>query len=416
MDLKGKSVLAFGLGVLGGGVATANWLMRQGAKVTISDLKSADALRPSLDKLEGSPVLHLGSQTKQDIDDNDIIVVNPGISIHNELVQYAIAQKKVVTNEAVLFFENCPCKIVGITGTRGKTTTTAWTAHLIGPHAIAVGNNPDHPYLYPTQPPLYSKGEEKEGYTWAVVEMPSFQLEFFNETVRQLDIAVLTNIYQDHLNRYASMEEYAETKKNLYRWQRPDQKLITEKDVTPEVVKLDLTGFEKQWGKHNLINVQMAALAAHYAGVSWNDIQSRIATLPQIKYRQEVVYQDENLIIINDTAATSPEGGVAALNRFGGTDTVLIAGGTDASLDFTEWNEVVEKLIPKNHRIFLSGSATKKMLPGNIYEILEECLNAALALNPKIILFSPAAKSFEKFKNEYDRGQQFNNLVRRAIK
>lgn len=398
MEFRDKHVLLFGLGLLGGGVATANWLIKQGAKLTIVDKKTKKQLAPSISKITGDAEYVFG--TEPSLEGIEIIVLNPGVSCKNPLVLEARKRGIVVVNEATIFYNSWPGKIIGITGTRGKTTTAHWTAHLISGSTLA-GNSPDHPFL--SALPLDARGNEGV----AVTEISSFHLELFDATVRSPDIAIITNIYRDHLNRYDSMEEYAETKKNLYRWQKPGQFLITGNEEVP----LDLKDFEKTWGAHNVLNFRMAALAAHSAGISWDDIKSSMATLPQIPYRQQIVFQSPELTIINDTAATSPEGGMVALERFGGPETVLIAGGTDAQLDFTKWNEMVEKIIPKKYRFFIAGSATKKMLSGNIFESLKECVKAALKLQPKIILFSPACKSFEKFTNEYDRGEQFNELV-----
>lgn len=411
MDFRNKHVLIFGLGILGGGVATTNWFLKQGAKVTITDLKTEAELAPSLAQIEGNVALSLGGHKLADIEAADVIVLNPAVSVNDPLIQQAMKLGKKVVNEAVIFYENFSGKMIGITGTRGKTTTATWTAHLLGDRAILAGNSPDHPFLSALS--LILKGESER--VWAVTEMSSFSLELFDEHVRAPDIAVVTNIYQDHLNRYSSIEEYANTKKNLYRWQKPPQILIDNTEDVP----LELGNFETAWGKHNVANVRLAALAAHHAGISWSDIQTRLATLPQIPFRQEVIFKNDNLTIINDTAATSPEGGIAALERFGGPDTVLIAGGTDRELDFAKWTEVVEKTIPENHRVFLAGSATEKFkvlgLKFKEFGTLEECLTTALALKPKIILFSPACKSFEKFKNEFDRGAQFNKLVKTLI-
>src|SRR3989344_8758728 len=401
-----KRVLLFWLGLLGGGIATANWLIKQGARLTVADAKTRQQLAPSIAKIKGEVEYVLGG-TEPSLDGVEILVLNPGVSFRHPLVVKARESGIPVINEATIFYNTFPGKIIGITGTRGKTTTAHWTHHFIKDSVLA-GNSPEHPFLsvLPLSPPSpsYRKRGTRGGNIWAVTELSSFHLELFDSSVRPPDIAVVTNIYRDHLNRYDSMQEYAETKKNLYRWQKPGQILITEANEVP----LELGNFEEKWGRHNLANVRMAALAAHYAGVSWETIQSLIATLPQLPYRQQVVFQSDTLTIINDNNATSPDGGIAAIERFAGPDTVLIAGGTDANLDFAKWNEIVEKKILKKHRIFLSGSATDKMVSGNIYETLGECIEIALKNNPKIILFSPACKSFEKFINEYDRGEQFN--------
>ena len=407
-DFRNKRVLLFGLGLLDGGVATANWLIKQGARLTITDAKTRQQLAPSLKKIEGDFDLILGK--KPILDGIEALVLNPGVSFKHPLVLEARKRKIPVVNEAILFYNSWPGKIIGITGTRGKTTTAHWTHHFIK-NSILAGNSPEHAFLdVLNDDTRYTIHDTR---LWAVTEVSSFHLELFDQSVRSPDIAVVTNIYRDHLNRYDSMGEYAETKKNLYRWQKPGQILITEAKEIP----LELGNFEKIWGKHNIANFRMAALAAHHAGVSWDYIRSRINTLPQLPYRQQIIFQSDVFTIINDNNATSPDGGIVALERFGGPDTVLIAGGTDAKLDFIKWNELVEKKIKQQHVILLEGSATTKMNAARytLHTTLADCIQSALALNPKIILFSPACKSFEKFANEYDRGEQFNTCVENML-
>ena len=168
----------------------------------------------------------------------------------------------------------------------------------------------------------------------------------------------------------------------------------------------------------------ISSLAANAAGVPWSRIQERIGSLPVIPYRQETVLQNRKLRVINDTTATSPEGGIAALRRWGGASCILIAGGTDRELDFRVWAAQVRHCIRRTNLVLLTGSATRKMRRAlgpwgrgiRAYESLEDAWRAARQraqfFVSSVILFSPAARSFELFANEYDRGQRFNALVR----
>jgi UDP-N-acetylmuramoylalanine--D-glutamate ligase len=296
-----------------------------------------------------------------------------------------------------------------------------------------------------------------------VNEIPSFQLERFQHAP---EIALITNIFNDHLNRHGTMENYARTKAAIFTHQNEHEKLILNADnewsefflnLEPKselwffsIRKLpeDMMGvyysdgalflrtdkddtkifnakaFIERWGMHNLENLSAAILAAYLSGESMPAIRKRIPTLPQIKFREESIYRSKHLEIINDTAATSPEGGIAALERFAGPETILIAGGTDASLDYKLWAKKVLETIQPSHVILLSGSATEKMLRElknssiAVRDTLETCLTEALEKAKAMkkgkkatVLFSPAAKSFEKFKNEFDRGEQFNAIV-----
>lgn len=463
--LKGKKVLVFGLGLLGGGVATTNWLIKHGAIVTVTDIKTKDQLALSISKVKGSVIWHLGDHNEADIRDNEIIVFNPDVPISNPYLALAKKLGKHIENEATIFYQLCPSPIVAITGTRGKTTTTNWTAHLLGvteKKAIVTGNS--------YKEPLLKTLDQAKRYAHVVNEVPSFHLEFFDQPIKGPNIAIITNISQDHLNRYESFEHYASTKGNIFRHQTPNQHLILnyqnswtqffvnqkpsaqvwffsikklpkklngiyldanalwlQKDSQAKRV-LSLGSFIKTWGEHNLQNLMAAVLAAHLSGESWQTIKAWIATLPQIPFRQETIFQNKKLTIINDTTATSPEGCLAAVRRFASDQTILITGGTDRQLDFKDWGKQITKYIRPDNIVMLEGSATTKMLEAlgkksqKIATLpdLKSCVDLALSkashYKKATILFSPASKSFEKFNNEFDRGEQFNALVKKLIK
>lgn len=458
-DFKDKKVLLFGLGILGGGIATANWLTEHGACLTISDIKTDDQLASALRQLNGSPILHLGAQMTEDIDDNEIIVVNPAVSFRHPLIQYAQTQGKQVLNEATIFYQLCAKPLIGVTGTRGKTTTAHWTAHFLKTQfpAIASGNSTSEPFLKTL--------EQQDNYQYIVTELPSFALEFFDEHTPAPEIAVITNISSDHLNRYTSFEDYVSVKAHIFKTQTADQSLILNYDnqwtdflleqkpkshvsfFSLHRLPADINGvwhdeaniyyqeqgisqqvlavgaFVENWGVHNLENLLASVAVAHRAGIAWTKIQAALASLPQVPFRQQIVYQDDRLTIINDTTATSPDGSLAAIRRFHDVHAVFIIGGTDASLDYTHWAQEVVKLVTRDQLIFLSGSATDSMLRSLAwtkdsvlsFDTLQACFEEAISHTQSypssVIIFSPGAKSFEKFNNEFDRGEQFNQLV-----
>ncbi len=462
MIFKNKKVLVFGFGILGGGLATTNWLLKQGAKVTVTDLKTEAQLKDSLSKIKGKAILKLAGHEKKDIEEAEIIVVNPDVSVRNEFIQYALNSGKEVVNESVIFFEQFKKPIVGVTGTRGKTTTTAWTNYLLGSQfkSTIVGNSSERPFLKIL--------DLANDYELAVAEVSSFHLELWDHVaVPGPKVAIITNIYQDHLNRHQTLEEYARVKANIFKYQTTNDHLILngdnslieffkkckpkahvwvfslnelpenqdgvwaegeivyfQKDGRKEQV-LSLHNIFKSRGQHNLYNFLASSLATHLLGCSWRQIQSRMDSLPEIPFRQEIIFQNSKLTVVNDTTATSPEGGIPAVKRFGGSETILITGGTDRDLDFSEWVVSVRQNIEPSNIVFLAGSATEKMrheLGGfaskiKPLETLEECVSLAFEksgqFEQSVVLFSPACKSFEKFKNEFDRGQQFNDLVKK---
>ncbi len=462
MDFKNKKVLIFGFGVLGGGLATTNWLLEQGAQVTATDLKTQEQLADSLSKIEGQVELRLGGHSKKDIEGNDIIVVNPDVSIRNEFIQYALELGKDVVNEAIIFFKNFGRPIIAVTGTRGKTTTAAWTEYFLKSKfkSSIAGNSTTHPFLKVL-------GQAAE-FDMAVAEISSFHLELFDQAkIIGPSIAVITNIFQDHLNRHQTLEEYVRVKANIFKYQTSNDNLVLNYDnkwtqffltqkpqaklwyfsgqalpaghngvwsdaeaiyfrtADKEAKVLALSDSVLMRGEHNIYNLLVSALSAHLAGCSWKDIQSRIDSLPEIPFRQEMIIKTDILTVVNDTTATSPEGTIQALKRFGSLETILIIGGTDKALDFTELGEIIPKFIQPSNIVLLAGSATEKIrlalgeFAANcpVYDSLQECVEIAFKKSGQypqsVVLFSPASKSFDKFKNEYDRGEQFNKLVKR---
>ena len=465
--IANKKVLVAGLGILGGGVATCRWLLHHKAKLTITDLKTRKELKNSLKKLKSSRQkirLVLGKHRKEDFQNNDVIIANPAMKFNNPYLQEARKKNRIVENEITIFFRFNTNPVIGITGTRGKTTTTNWIAYLLKgkfSQTIKGGNTPDSPVLS-----FLDKLKPKQP---VVLELSCFQLELLQHYSPH--IAVITNLYRDHLNRYKTMKNYARTKANIFLFQNKDDYLILNKDnnwtnfflslhpqsqvyftshyplplakkgLYQKQNKLyfqnnrkqeligDIKQFRHQWGEHNLNNLMRAILAAKLFGLTTRQIKKQITTLPPIPFRQQLVIKQKNLQIINDSASTSPEAVVAALRRFSqvkNSNLILITGGTDKNLDFHFLAQEIKKIIAPNNLILLNGSATKKLilrlkkfsypLIQQPRESLKNCWKDALQKTKpgkeNIIIFSPGGSSFEKFKNEFDRGEQFNKLVK----
>jgi UDP-N-acetylmuramoylalanine--D-glutamate ligase len=140
-DFKNKKVLLIGLGILGGGVTTANWLLKQGAKLTIFDSKTKEFLKNSIKQIKGKAVFVFENCDDKIVEDTDIVVINQAVPMTNPQVILAEKLGKPIYNEARIFYENCTKPIIAITGTRGKTTTTNWTVHLLGKKAMIAGNS-----------------------------------------------------------------------------------------------------------------------------------------------------------------------------------------------------------------------------------------------------------------------------------
>lgn len=469
--IKDKKILVAGLGSLGGGVATCRWLIKHGAKLTITDLRNEKELKNSLLKIKpylGKIKLVLGRHQKNDFKNHDIIVLNPGVKIiNNPYVEIARNENKIVENEMTLFFKFTQSPIVAVTGTRGKTTVANWIGHFLKtqyPQTIIGGNSPDNPVL--------SFLDNTRRDMPVVLEISSFQLELLKGEYQAPKIAVITNLFPDHLNRHRGMKDYARIKANIFQNQSENDFLILGNDnkwtkfflslkpkskiyfVSNHHLPLNKNGiffeqgsiyfqenkekhlvlkankFLNQWGDHNLKNLMFALLAAKLFGLSFNKIKKSIPHLPHLQFRQEIIYKTSNKTIINDSNATSPEATMALLKRFSrqkNSNLILITGGTDKNLRFNELARIIKKTVSPQNLVILNGSASKKLMQALIkikysnnyfvFESLRECLCYSLLRIKKnkknMILFSPAAASFEKFQNEFDRGKKFNQEVSR---
>ena len=475
--LKGKTALVMGLGLHGGGVATAAWLVRHGAKVTVTDKRDKQLLASSVRALKGVPVRYkLGGHDKGDFTSHDIVVVNPGVPQKNEYLALAekAAKSKTISieNDASLFFRNSDAAVIGVTGTRGKTTTTLWIAELLKTKYKAVrpsGNTPENALL--------KEFDRVQGSSTPVVaELSSWQLEYLPVSKRAPHVAVITNLYPDHLNRYSGIRAYASAKANIFRHQHEDDFLVLNHDnewtqfflakkpkgivffistktlprgmnglfVRNEKLVFRFDGMEQQLfsvkrfirerGAHNLENLLAALLAVKLFDPTVRLNEKTVLALPTPRMRQEVVYQKKNLTVINDSCATSPDGTIAAIKRFAGQKNhrvILICGGTDKELEFKELAVVIKKHILPENILLLNGSATTKLMsalhalaydkkcPLVAYDELPLCVKIAMVevKNQKqktTILFSPGAASFEKFLHEFDRGEKFNRLIKKA--
>lgn len=468
---KGKKVLVMGLGILGGGLATAKWLVRQGAKVTVTDLRSRQELANSIKNLGSTAkkiTFVLEKHRLTDFQKNEVIVVNPAVRRESEFLKAAKKAGRILINDARIFFDSVENPIIAVTGTRGKTTTTNWIAHLLKgkyPKAVAAGNSSDIALLDLASRLPAGRHGLSDKKTPVIIELSSWQLEFLNDSQKGPDVAVITNIYPDHLNRYKNVRDYAAAKANIFKNQKASQFLILNKDndwtrfflaKKPRASIYFFSGQDKkiifdkknilpasflsrfilEKGEHNVANLLAAAAAARLFGLNWPEIKRRIKNLPAISYRQETILNRKNLKVINDSAGTSPDAVIAAIDRFRKQGRVfLITGGTDKNLVFGNLAQKIKENIKPSDLFLLNGSGTKKLLkeleklryfknqPVRLFEDLGNLLKTAnlysgqanSAKEKRFLVFSPGAASFEKFKNEFDRGDKFNSLVKKIF-
>lgn len=456
--------LLVGLGILGGGVATARFLAKRGA-LRVTDLRSREILKDSLAELPQGTAATIGRHSEADFAWADTVVANPAVPRGGEWIKKAEAMGKRIATDFTIFLENITRRdYVAVTGTRGKTTTSLWVNALI-PGSVLGGN-------IPGKGPLSLVGKRGDPF---VLEMSSFQLEYVTKGLKAPRVAVITNLYVDHLNRHGTMEGYAAAKAGIFMNQRaPDAlvlnaddewaswfasqegagrtyyisvkrlprgkegvfmnkgRFVFREDGTETVLPLKplLADFEN----HNLMAATLAAfLYRRMKGEApariWKDIARRARRLPSAPMRREVIHKSRRLEVVNDSAGTSPDATIALLSAYPQAKKAalaLIAGGTDKQLVYEEWARAVKKRVSMNNLYLLRGSATEKMVQAlhregldasrRVYESLEDILGALKgSKGVELVLFSPGAASFEKFKNEFDRGRKFATLVKRLL-
>lgn len=449
-DFKGKRVTVMGLGLNGGGVGIARFLSSAGAKVTVTDLKTEEELEPSLAELEGVPGVSfvLGRHCAEDFTETDMVVKNPGVPWDNGYVALALGKNIPVEIDSSLFFKLCKNPIIGVTGTRGKTTT----ASLIYGMLKTAGRKPVQVGI--GQVSVLDKLDGLEADSVVVFELSSWRLSALGHHKLSPRIAVITNIYPDHLNYYESMEEYVADKKNIFLNQSPEDVCVVNYDdeiirgLLPEI-KAETLRFSTQGivdgayvengkiffkgeyvlevsdigirGGHNIKNVLAAVCVAGSLDIGAEAIRMAVRAFKGVEHRMEFVREVGGVGYFNDTTATSPEGAIAGLDSFS-EKIVLIAGGADKNLDMAGFAEAIAR--KTKAVVFLRGAATDKIIAAMeardgkrehiVADSMAEAVDCAhsLASAGDVVLLSPGASSFGLFKNEFDRGDKFKKSVR----
>lgn len=426
---RGKRITVMGLGLLGRGVGDAKYLAECGAEVIVTDLKTREQLTESVTQLESFPNISfvLGEHRLEDFRGRDLILKAPKTPLDSLYLKEAKKNDIHVTMSTALFAKyakEADATIIGVTGTRGKSTTTEMIAHVLrnAGRKILLGGNIRGISTLALLPEVTSE-------TIAVLELDSWQLQGFEAEKISPDIAVFTNLMPDHLDYYGGdMARYFADKANIYKFQKKGDTLIVGFSVlermrtilpivAPVIPEPELGGLLKLRviGKHNEENASFAATALIPIGLTDEEIKKGLESFSGVPGRLELIAEKNGIKIYNDTTATTPEATLAALAALDPASTVLIMGGADKGLDM---NVLISKLPEVKKIILLAGTGTdriKNQLPGTvIYESIGRAVTEAfkVAKSGDIILFSPAFASFGMFKNEFDRGDQFNELVK----
>ena len=451
MDVSNKRVLVIGFGNLGSGLHAAALLKRKGAQVTANDIKEARDLDPDTVKaLENMGVTaRWGSPADSLVAGHDLIVASPAVSLHLLFAKIAEENNIPVISELELASWYCPCPILAITGTNGKTTTTALTGEMLKTAGIpvTVAGNIGIPFSGQVE------GMDPRG--WAVVEVSSFQLEGIDTFHPR--ISAILNITPDHLDRHGTFEAYMGCKARIYQHAGDDEFVILNADdphtrgmgadapgrvlyfsrrevlgegawVANGVIHINTgTGTERICpvsdifipGAHNLENALAAALLARLAGVDAGAIAATLKAFKGVAHRIEFVRELNGVKYYNDSKGTNPAAAIPAVRAMDGP-TVLIAGGYDKHADFAEWVDTfpgkVATLILMGATADMIEETVRSRVPGlpviragSLEEAVREAHNAVRSGGN--VLLSPACASWDMFRDYEQRGNLFKQYV-----
>ena len=436
---KRKKVTIMGLGLHGGGVGVAKFFCKQGANVLVTDLKTKEQLSESLKKLKGFNIKYtLAKHEVEDFVTADLIIKNPDVPDSSSYLEIARKNNIKIETDINLFFQLSKAFIIGVTGTKGKSTVASLIYHFLKakyPRTFLAGNIGISPLE------LLSKIKRGDK---VVLELSSFELESLQKSP---NIAVVTNILPDHLNRYKSMAEYISAKKTIFKYQKKNDILILNYDdkvvrnfsigvhskyyfySTKEKSTIKLEDF-KLYGEHNISNLLAAVSVAKIMKVPCKSIEKSIKSFKGVHSRQELVRELNEVKYFNDTTATMPDAVITAINvfreRFSDGHLILICGGQDKNLTYDILAKKINEKV--NYLIILPGTASdkikKELLKINSKILITEVTSMKDAVKEAknksgkkdIVLLSPAATSFNLFKNEFDRGEQFKKFVKELAK
>jgi UDP-N-acetylmuramoylalanine--D-glutamate ligase len=441
MELTGKHVFVIGMGRTG--IECARFLVAQGATVTVSDLRPESELEDAMKSLAGLPIRYFfGSEDNGWLEGTDYVIPSPGVPAENPLLIGAKTTGIPVLSEIELACRFCRAPLVAVTGTNGKSTTTTLIGEMFkaSGRKVFVGGNLGTPFI----------GAVASEWDWGVLEISSFQLEWV-ERFRPR-IAVLLNVTEDHLDRYADFDDYRRAKQRIFEAQTESDFAVLNRE-DPRVwalsagVKARVVSFgfsevaegvfaaadtivwragageesfplarAKIHGVHNVENMMAAIVAAKLAGIPRESIQQTLETFPGLEHRLEFVGEKHGVRYYNDSKGTNVGAVVKSLAGFS-APVILLAGGVDKGGDYGPLEEGIKRTV---RRLVLFGAAKEVIARalGHLAEtVIVESLEAAVrdaaaaAQRGDVVLLSPACASFDQFRNYAERGKVFRSLV-----
>jgi UDP-N-acetylmuramoylalanine--D-glutamate ligase len=439
------------LGLARQGTALARFAVGVGATVVVSDMRSAEQLQEAMNALADLPTEQieyvLGEHPLSLLDGADYLAPSGGVPLDSPIVVEALNRGIPLTNDSLEFMRRAPSLVIGITGSAGKTTTTALTGLMcqLAMKRTWIGGNIGRPLIED----VYDMSPEDI----VVQELSSFQLELWEDT--STDIAAILNITPNHLDRHKSMENYSRAKSNILRHQRATDIAVLSADdpralqLRPLVQgRLRLFSREeavhdgaflhdrKLWlndgaghirvictadsmhlrGQHNVRNALAAAVLAESAGIPDTAIAEAIRTFSGVPHRLELVRTLNGIQYVNDSIATAPERSIAALESFE-EPIILLAGGRDKDMEWDEWARRVGQRA--KHVVLFGALAPKlgKLLKGQVAFTRADDLADAVAIahglaeTGDVVLLSPGGTSYDQYSDFVERGDEFRHLI-----
>ncbi len=427
----GKRVTLMGLGLLGRGIGDAAFLAGLGAQLTVTDRKAEAELAAALKQLAGFTNIRyvLGAHRLEDFRRADMIIKAAGVPLDSAYIKAARDAGVAVYMSTALFAKfarQTGATIVGITGTRGKSTVT----HLIH-HALAGAGRRAHLGGNVRGLSTLALLPEVRSGDIAVLELDSWQLQGFGDLCISPDVAVFTNLLMDHLNYYPDMDSYFADKANICKYQKPGDTLIVGAQILDRILQsrppappLVPKPIAADWqlqirGAHNRENAALAAAALRVLGLTEQELRSGLESFRPVEGRLQFVTELRGVKIYNDNNATTPDATVAALQAFPDERIVLIAGGADKGIPLDSLVEAINQRA--RAVILLPGTGTERLAPqlktsiraNDMAEAVEKAF--AEAQPGDVLLLSPGFASFGLFNNEYERNDAFMRALLDAL-
>ena len=445
-NFDGKKITIAGLGRFGGSIAAARWLANQGALVTVTDLAPAEKLQESIAQLSDLPIQwQLGGHRMEDFTNVDLVVASPAIAPSNVYLQASRAHGVPITTEIVLFIERCKGKIVAVTGTKGKSTTTALLELMLKTrHRVFAGGN--------IGKSLLNELANITGNDLVVLELSSFMLHYLREIKFAPHLAIITMIASDHIEWHLTQQAYVSDKLSIMEFQSVNDFAVLNENCETcnsvgSAVRTDFPGSANSVhdaamtkskiirfgvdgrrrfslmipGEHNQANAQGAFAAAQILGVTFDEAQKAVADFKGLSHRLSLVHEKDGVRFFDDSNATIPDAAIVALKSFPDKTVIQIVGGYNKGLPFDKMCEQLNLHAKAVLCIGATGEAIFELLqktsrdPSNIFlsgDLATAMRRAGLIAIPgDVVLLSTGCSSFDQFENYQMRGKKFAQLA-----